>query len=187
MQRINEWSWASDDGKYVITNPPWPVQPSSGAQNAPREQKIFTRPATRNPKQRYIVSLPEAQIRFRKSVEERRTHECEYCDKKFCYQKTLRQHIEAVHLGSKPHICNYCGKRFALRGNLKTHVRTHTNIRPYPCSWCGRRFAHKSNLNAHIKQTHLGLKPFKCSLCGKGFSRKSSVISHSLTHTVPQI
>ena len=52
---------------------------------------------------------------------------CQYCDKLFCKNFDLQQHIRS-HTGEKPFQCIVCGRAFAQKSNVKKHMQTHKVI-----------------------------------------------------------
>lgn len=53
---------------------------------------------------------------------ESRRYACEYCDKTYASNHSLKQH-SYTHFGLKPHKCSYCEKRYTQPNNLRTHFR----------------------------------------------------------------
>ena len=51
----------------------------------------------------------------------------------------------------RTHACEYCNRRFNESSNLIKHRRIHTGQRPYKCTFCGKDFTQSSNLNVHKK------------------------------------
>ena len=107
-------------------------------------------------------------------------HECNVCDQLFITKRNLRDHVSSKH-SSETLTCEFCNKSFSNESTLKRHTRwVHFQIQkppPVKCSICDKKFAQKGNLNVHIKSEHLGVR-FTCQLCGKKFVEKAVLRRH---------
>ena len=78
-----------------------------------------------------------------KEVEDGRSFNCSYCDKKFKRKDQWWSH-ERTHTGGiKPFSCSTCGKEFYEASNLRNHEIMHSNDKPHSCSLCDKRFSFK--------------------------------------------
>jgi KRAB domain-containing zinc finger protein len=109
--------------------------------------------------------------------------ECQYCDKAFNRNSTLKRHIR-IHTNEKPFVCPVCDKAFRAGDALKVHERIHTGDKPYKCKYpnCDKAYAHPMGLDFHINSVHTGKRNFLCDLCGLGFLSKSCLRSHRRRH-----
>ena len=55
--------------------------------------------------------------------DERRRFNCELCDQKFNWRRSLKIHVETLHQG-KTHQCPQCEKTFTHLCNLQRHLKT---------------------------------------------------------------
>ena len=53
-----------------------------------------------------------------------KTEPCSICGKVLHDKKSLKKHVNTIHLNIKPHACQVCQKRFPVRNELLDHVRT---------------------------------------------------------------
>uniref|UniRef100_A0A1B0D3U0 C2H2-type domain-containing protein n=1 Tax=Phlebotomus papatasi TaxID=29031 RepID=A0A1B0D3U0_PHLPP len=137
---------------------------------------------------------------------------CSACDRQFCVETNLREHMDIVHMGIKKYICEACGRNFMSAQNLKSHRMLHSGEKPYQCSICPRRFVSRSNCKTHElnhakirfrcdicdktyasknvltahRQIHSGIRRFQCDVCEKKFLTKAGLNDHSRTHTGEQ-
>uniref|UniRef100_UPI0037E73357 zinc finger protein 547-like n=1 Tax=Semicossyphus pulcher TaxID=241346 RepID=UPI0037E73357 len=108
-------------------------------------------------------------------------YRCDKCDMTFQTKSRLELHHMA-HVTVKPYVCSHCGKGLPCPKMLKTHMRLHTGERPYACNFCDKKFDQKYTLTQHIR-LHKGERPFLCSECGKTFRLKGNLRIHSRLHT----
>ncbi len=71
--------------------------------------------------------------------------ECEYCEKTFKRQDSLKSHLK-IHLGTA-YKCQYCNKLFSRKSNLSQHILIHTKARPFQCGYCNKTFRQKHALS----------------------------------------
>ena len=48
---------------------------------------------------------------------------CQYCDKSFVTNQSVKMHIDAIHFQLRPFSCDFCEETFTQKSNLKTHVK----------------------------------------------------------------
>lgn len=73
--------------------------------------------------------------------------------------RSVKRHIESLHLRIKPHVCKYCGRPFALGANMEAHTKqVHTGppSTPFSCRIepCPELFADQSSRNRHERDIH---------------------------------
>ncbi|XP_045113927.1 zinc finger protein 184-like isoform X3 [Portunus trituberculatus] len=87
-----------------------------------------------------------------------REYNCEICHMRFKTNKSLRNHVRAVHLCDKRMVCPVCGARFMtnynLRGHMKKHSRPEAPHYRFQCSFCIVKAHTQAELNAHVMQMH---------------------------------
>ena len=85
---------------------------------------------------------------------------CETCKQTFTAERTLKRHIESVHVSQNKErlFCDICEKSFTRADNLTRHIReAHKEpsvnteymrqlARPFNCEDCGSRFKRKQML-----------------------------------------
>uniref|UniRef100_A0A8D8RVH4 Zinc finger protein 658 n=1 Tax=Cacopsylla melanoneura TaxID=428564 RepID=A0A8D8RVH4_9HEMI len=113
--------------------------------------------------------------------------QCSMCDKILSTQRSLKLHIENMHInadtGERPFKCNHCNATFRLKNNLDLHInQLHTNT--LICNQCQATFPNKARLIGHINKEHAEIrpKPFKCNICGKCYYKPSHAKRHMKTH-----
>ena len=62
-------------------------------------------------------------IHFGKKDESKKV-KCDMCDLTFCYEKSLKSHIQIVHERKKPFECTFCLKKFSGRSGLTGHLKS---------------------------------------------------------------
>lgn len=136
---------------------------------------------------------------------------CEYCDKRFFIDYSLRAHMVKVHdMGELPYLCSqcprrfekahdmerhklrqhcekllkceYCDSTFSLKTDLTVHTRVHTGEKPYVCERCGKSFRLKLLLDYHINGVHLNLRPYKCDICHNTYRKRVQLKNHMKAH-----
>ncbi|XP_065561478.1 zinc finger protein 664-like isoform X2 [Artemia franciscana] len=119
--------------------------------------------------------------RYQRTHKEKKSFNCEICDKIFFRKQHLKQH-QRVHSGEKPFKCDVCKKRFSEQGNLNRHQRVHTGEKLFKCDVCDQTFSLAANLKTH-QRIHTGEKPFKCKFCDKKFSHSPHLNLHQRVHS----
>ena len=64
---------------------------------------------------------------------------------------------ERTHTDEKPFSCQYCDKNFGENATLKIHERIHTGEKQYSCLFCERKFSTSHSRKRH-EMTHAGEK-----------------------------
>ena len=53
---------------------------------------------------------------------EKKMTTCDYCNKKFTYEKSFENHIKSVHNGEKTNRCDMCEETFWQMSSLESHI-----------------------------------------------------------------
>ena len=95
---------------------------------------------------------------------DRKTLQCNICDRSFLTLTELRFHLRKVHQGADlKSKCKYCGNHFS---DLNAHIaRVHEATKNFECEECGKRFFRLPEVKEHINAVHKKLKPFECNSC----------------------
>jgi KRAB domain-containing zinc finger protein len=93
--------------------------------------------------------------------------ECDVCGKVFPGRFKIRQHVPN-HAKFAIYECNFCEKAFKLNTTLKIHITgQHLDVdKQFKCQICEKKLKNQKSLRAHL-QTHNDTKPFECLICGK--------------------
>uniref|UniRef100_A0A336MF24 CSON014013 protein n=1 Tax=Culicoides sonorensis TaxID=179676 RepID=A0A336MF24_CULSO len=84
-----------------------------------------------------------------------RAFACEQCEYKAKTKSSLRDHVQAIHLGEKRHKCKYCDKRFSYGADKHRHeISAHTKNYKHICPVCAKCFVKKNFMTNHIKSAH---------------------------------
>ena len=59
-----------------------------------------------------------------KILEDKKSFDCDFCDKNFSFKGNLNKHIKSVHEGKKPFKCKVCDKCFSVKCNLNSHIES---------------------------------------------------------------
>jgi uncharacterized Zn-finger protein len=118
---------------------------------------------------------------------------CDFCEKKFVDEKSLRLHHRA-------HVCKYfyvsivesmsifclslpdslqnnsvqcekCSKTFSNSIHLRRHIKRMHDEFYYECCYCKGSFGSKQSLNYHLFE-HRGFRPFHCTACPAQFVKQ---------------
>ena len=110
---------------------------------------------------------------------QKRTFNCEQCDKIFRAKTSLKKHIESIHDKIK-YDCDQCEFQAKRKEYLHKHMRyVHEGIIDHHCPICSKGFMMSSDVKLHMKVNHEGVKQ-KCVLCQKEFTSKQAVKNHIL-------
>jgi len=75
-----------------------------------------------------IVNSKSVDDNSRKRKKEKKSHQCDLCEKSFVSKSSLNSH-KKVHCGEKPYSCEKCWKRFGHINGWTRHVRTSCKYR----------------------------------------------------------
>ena len=82
-------------------------------------------------------------------------YQCSVCHKTATTRKTLKTHIQSVHIIEEPSPCEHCGKQFKNNHTLRNHISlTHKSGSLYICDICNKRCLNSANLYIHGRQAH---------------------------------
>ncbi|XP_076150208.1 uncharacterized protein LOC143134033 [Alosa pseudoharengus] len=107
---------------------------------------------------------------------------CQYCYKKFRFQKDKQEHEETHKGESLKYRCSECPKRFANRSSRNAHRKTHWEHGRFFCNVCNKGFPDPHHLKRH-ELVHTGVKPYSCKLCNCSFNQPGHLKSHMRLHT----
>lgn len=86
----------------------------------------------------------------------------------------------------KTFVCHMCTFAAAREKTLKAHVEAiHLKIRNHKCSYCTYRCFRKTDLNLHINSVHLKLTRYKCKDCDYATNRSSNLYTHQRRMHIP--
>ena len=116
---------------------------------------------------------------------------CDRCDKKFCYEHQLKEHIDAVHDKVQRFMCEKCGKGFNRESNLAVHKgRCWSSSEGFiKCEKCDSTFTDEESYLGHFKMVHfdsllVSNMQFMCDECPNAFDTKRALQNHiTTTHT----
>nr|CAI5869090.1 unnamed protein product [Callosobruchus analis] len=119
--------------------------------------------------------------RHKKSHDDSKPTECEFCQRKFAKAKNLSEHIRLQHKKDEEvRKCKICEKEFINLSLLKNHLKTHD--KSFKCPDCDMVFSSRYNLETH-SVTHTGARNHKCHVCQKSYSTRTSLKNHLATHS----
>ncbi len=135
---------------------------------------------THNIKEGYNISLDDEKTTTDdRAIMKDKKIDCNICSKTFASNRTLRNHVNAVHKKMKPHKCQICAVTFSRISSLKSHVDAiHNNLRPFECKICSKALTTNRSLKQHVEAVHEKMKSHKCQICAKSFSQICHVRSH---------
>ena len=119
---------------------------------------------------------------FKIHSNEKKLHNCNFCDYSTAYKGNLKIHISRAHLKEAGQDCIVpqfsCSKCSKFVRNLEKHMRKVHNDEKYSCSECDYKANEKPSLTRH-KRLHHSEKDFSCKLCPKTF-KKESIFKHHI-------
>ena len=87
---------------------------------------------------------------------------CHVANHLYKYLGTLRQHIKTVH-SLIEYKCEKCGKSYGAEKTLKNHIfAVHDESGECKCESCGKTFTALSSLKSHMRIVHEGIRNHKC-------------------------
>ena len=98
-------------------------------------------------------------------------HQCEFCDKKFKYEVTLKNHIVRKHSKNETIICDFCPFTCFFKMELTQHKKRHENKMMkdknhqdlLKCNHCTFKTMIKVDLSKHVKRHEKGMTGHKIS------------------------
>lgn len=90
-------------------------------------------------------------------------HSCCICEKIFTCRKSLKEHLQRLHLKATKMLCDLCPKIFFTKHSMIVHMPTHRTTY-FMCNICDYKTINNSRLESH-KRTHN--KNSECQVCKK--------------------
>lgn len=135
------------DHQYMISQPTFDGNYSSGDSDAASEYEIFT---VKKPKS--VKNDLEKPIRH-KLRQLTGKSACKFCDTVFVSKESLKMHVcEYLQCDPKNFICRICNKELSKK-TFSNHL--HETL---DCQYCGKKFVNPRNMKTHIKKVHRGEK-----------------------------
>ena len=108
------------------------------------------------------------------------TNVCHVCGSIIKSKAFLKEHIAAVHGGSKEYRCFECPKPrfFASQLGLTSHHQNVHGPKNFPCNFCDKRYSTNYKLTSHQNQVHLKPTKFQCGVCNFSCYRKEGLRAH---------
>ena len=88
---------------------------------------------------------------------------CNFCDKSYMEERTLRDHVKFRH-NREGFICTICNHLSRNKRDLRCHVDGIHGTPKYLCNVCGSKFTQKTGLRTHTQAVHEKLK-YDCNEC----------------------
>ncbi|ESO07684.1 hypothetical protein HELRODRAFT_135774, partial [Helobdella robusta] len=107
---------------------------------------------------------------------------CQNCSAVFTQMKSLKEHVDGVHLQKKSFHCVDCGEAFKWRACLSKHRRLESGcqINKWQCNLCTSIYSSERVLREHIKAIHLHKMLCHCKECGQSFKWRHQLQKHKL-------
>lgn len=103
-------------------------------------------------------------------------YSCLKCNLSFRFKKDLEHHQDD---NKKTFECDICQKSFVCLIGLNQHIgKKHTTHRPYRCLLCSKRFKTIYAVRNHRKQVHMHSTMQTCPSCGKNLFNNFSLSRH---------
>ena len=118
-------------------------------------------------------------------MEEKRTQACQYCDRKFISEGTLKRHKNVVHKVQNEFQCELCEFKTKKKEYLTSHFMAIHNKIKLECHICLQVFPSKRCLSRHTKSRHTeSVQTYKCDVCKESFTQKNILLVHynSVSH-----
>merc|ERR1719474_1943859 len=115
-----------------------------------------------------------------KNPTNQRTHQCEFCAKKFSRRELLCEHLKAAHDGDIPPAfrCELCSVTFGKKKVFERHIQIFHPTEFHECKDCRKRFNRKGHLAEHVKAAHPKEKRHVCKICLATFFSRSALKAH---------
>jgi hypothetical protein len=111
---------------------------------------------------------------------------CDNCNKIYCSQPRLDNHVIRDHKKELNFQCDLCDKKFASNFAVGEHKKVvHVDKMSFVCDECGSGFKLAYVMKRHIQTSHEKLRPFLCTWnsCGNKFASKGEIRLHLMCHT----
>ena len=106
---------------------------------------------------------------------------CQTCNKAFRQKANLQRH-EMIHNKERKSVnCEVCQKSFRCLWSLKQHMKNHPETPPFGCTVCGETFEDKVQLSSH-HVIHSGITVYSCRICSQNYQSKDNLLAHMTTH-----